>query len=210
MIHTRPQSPTMATTLLSYPAKEFESNNTKTLEFPTTPQHERQQPRRVRFATMEENDDGQPAPHKALTAQMIDHMWYNSKEIDQFKQDVRSVVIRKVKQQYVSDDELVGLGKYNPRRSEYKRSALYHILHAQSKSRDPNFIRAVSRRSTAWARAVANEQGLKDYCDVYDPLDDLLDFDTLESAMEENGDFKRMHENDDIQTPSFKRQRLSL
>ena len=149
---------------------------------------------------------------------MIEDMWFTYEEITKFKHDVRSLVIRKVQRNNNkgitnnddNDEEMSGLEKYNPQRSAYKKSALYHILNAQKKSRDPQFLRAVSRRSTAWARAIANEQGFKDYCAIYDPLDDLLDFENLDFMNDNRTDVtiqKRNHE-EGIQMSS-KRRRLS-
>jgi hypothetical protein len=152
---------------------------------------------------------------------MINDMWFTHEDITKFKHEVRSLVIRKVQnggtvpsteKEQENDDEMSGLEKYNPQRSAYKRSALYNVLHAQSKSRDPYFLRANSRRSTAWARAIANQQGFQDYCAVYDPLDDLLDFENS-NFLESNDDHssesphKRNHDEEEFQVFS-KRQRL--
>lgn len=209
MINTRPQSPTMAITTV-HPTKEFQSNHAEDLGFKSVPSHNHH--RRVRFSMNDENDS-QSAPHKELTAEMIDDLWYTEDEITEIKNNVRSLVIRNSQHKVNDEEEMAGLEKYNPQRSEYKKAALYHILRAQSKSRDPEFLRSVSSRSTAWARTVAADQGFHDYCEIYDPLDNLLDFDNLEPMMNFNDDnsptlHKRSHHDAEIPASS-KRQRLS-
>mmetsp|Transcript_39917 Transcript_39917/g.96307 ORF Transcript_39917/g.96307 Transcript_39917/m.96307 type:complete len:132 (-) Transcript_39917:101-496(-) len=99
-----------------------------------------------------------------------------------------------------------------PNARNTKKSAKYHILHAQKKSRDPEFIRSVSRRCTAWARAIAREQGFHDYCAVYDPLDGLLDLEDFDESFTNTMDEKKRIRDEEMtqEGPSSKRQRLLL
>jgi hypothetical protein len=155
--------------------------------------------RRVQFSNDE--NDAQSAPPKELSLEMIEVIWYSSQEIQHFKEEVRSMVLRHYYQQGETkneDDEMAGLEKYDPRRSKYKQSALYYTLQAQSQSRDPNFLRLVARRCTAWARTLATNQGFHDHCAVYDPLDTLFDVADFDSrAVNVNDDEKsRVSERD--------------
>jgi len=138
--------------------------------------------RRVQFSN--DGNDAQSAPPKELSSEMIEVIWYSSQEIQHFKEEVRSMVLRHYYQQGETkneDDEMAGLEKYDPRRSKYKQSALHYTLQAQSHSRDPNYLRSIARRCTAWARTLATNQGFHYYCAVYDPLDGLLDVADFES-----------------------------
>jgi len=131
--------------------------------------------RRVQFSNDE--NDTQSAPYEQLTSGMIEAAWYSCQEIQYFKEEVRSTVLRHYYQQGETkneDDEMAGLEKYGLRRSKYKKAALYYTLQAQCQSKDPDFVRSVTRRCTAWARTLATSQGFHDYCAVYDPLDGLL------------------------------------
>ncbi|CAJ1939297.1 unnamed protein product [Cylindrotheca closterium] len=164
MLNTRPQSPTMATNT----EKEHHSDTQDVL---LDSQEEETTSRRVRFS-VDENDT-QSAPNQELTAEMISELWYTHEEVTGFKQEIRTLVIRRMQKGSLTEDEMAGLEKYHPQRSEYKKSAKHHILHAQTKRRGPEFLRSISRRCTAWARAIATEQGFHDYCAVYDPWDGL-------------------------------------
>lgn len=128
--------------------------------------------RKVHFALNDETDS-RPAPHQELTTEMIEDMWYSPQYIDYFKQSAKYMVLNREK---LNEEELCmsGLERYLGKRSEYRRSALFYTLQAQRKTRNPEFIRAVSRRCTAWARSIATQQGFEDYCEVYDPLARLL------------------------------------
>lgn len=151
------------------------------------PQHqegraEHNKHRRVQFSNDENN--AQSAPHKELSSEMVEDIWYSSEEIQNFKEEVRSMVLQHYYKQGETkneNDEMAGLEKYDPRRSRFKQSALYYTLRAQRQSRDPKFLRSVARRCTAWARALATSQGFHDHCAVYDPLDGLLDVADFES-----------------------------
>ncbi|CAJ1965471.1 unnamed protein product [Cylindrotheca closterium] len=180
--------------------------------------------RRVHFSADE--NDSRSAPHEELTLEMIDDMWYTPQHIDHFKQSVKYIIYIILNKEKQSEDEHAetetsGLERYRPQRSEYKRSALFYTLHAQSKDRNPEFIRAVARRCTAWARSIATEQGFEDYCDVYDdPLDRLLadsnvSATLLEDYIESNDTTEKRRlrpvEDDDHESApaESKRQRLS-
>lgn len=132
--------------------------------------------RRVHFSVNDENDS-RSAPHQELTAEMINDMWYTPQNIDSFKENAKYAIVNQAKLSQMDDNEefsMSGLERYGRQRTEYKRSALYYTLDAQRKTRNPDFIRSVARRCTAWARSVAAQQGFEDYCDVYDPLSRLL------------------------------------
>lgn len=170
--------------------------------------------RHARFAV--DKIDSQSAPHRTLTSSMINEMWYTPKEIDEFKQDIRSIVIRRAHKggslAEDDEDEMAGLEKYSHQRSQYKKFAKYHTLNAQSKNRDPEFLRAVSRRFTAWATSIARDQGFQDYCAAYDPLDELLKLENFNSATKEISSLTtqtRIRAEESLIPPSSKRQRLS-
>lgn len=180
--------------------------------------------KRVRFQE-EQNEEGDlavmppslPGNNVLLTDEMCRELWYQQHEVDQMKADVRSAILRKMKDRSRSSsssnnadedknenkDELVGLHRYSPQRSQWKRSAIYYTLLAQKRqkylqklssspssttkdnndneSRDEqqqraeDFVRKVSMRCSAWAREMAVKQGFKDYCAVHDPLACLFD-----------------------------------
>lgn len=184
MLNTRPLSPTMETRP-TLSTKSHRGDDEKNITIPHSLPPE-QTVRSVHFSTDE--NDSQSAPHKELTTDMINGIWYNCDEIQQFKQEVRSIVIRHYQTTNgttpPTKNEIPELERYGPQRSEYKRFARHHIIQAQKHSRDPNYLRSVARRCTAWARAVATDRGFHDYCAVYDPLDGLLDtadFETIET-----------------------------
>lgn len=162
--------------------------------------------RHVHFATAAdhaaaENDSIVPPPMKELTLTMINDVWYTEEEITNFKRTAKRIVCTG---RIPEGDSVSGLERYQDiQRSKYKRSALYYILQAQQSSRNPEFIRAVSKRCTAWARHVAFNQGFAQYCQVYgDPLDTLL-LEDLECFENENN--KRGLEDEPL--PLSKRQK---
>ncbi|KAL3932771.1 MAG: hypothetical protein SGBAC_010696 [Bacillariaceae sp.] len=187
------------------PVKEYQRDDLAILDIPAVPKH--QSFRRVRFAA-DENDSQSPA-HRALTSEMISELWYTHEEVTKFKNDIRSLVIRQVQKGDLPKEEMMGLEKYNPQRSEFKKSAKYHILHAQRQNQDPEFLRSVSRRCTAWARAIARDQGFQDFCAVSDPLDGLLELENFESVMQEIATSTQKRNRDEESQPTSKRQRLS-
>jgi len=132
--------------------------------------------RRITFADPDE-DDSAPAPMKELTIEIINDVWYSLDELDYFKENVKRIVLsRKVPEGEASE----GLEKYDTRRMKFKFYALAYIMQAQREGCEPEFLRRVSRRCTAWARTTALNQGFHDFCEIYDPLDDLLELDSNE------------------------------
>mmetsp|Transcript_40961 Transcript_40961/g.98776 ORF Transcript_40961/g.98776 Transcript_40961/m.98776 type:complete len:213 (-) Transcript_40961:92-730(-) len=170
MLQARPLSPTIETIPTNHKKMNQVTSDKEEMKTATT---ENTNKRRVHFS--DDENDSQSAPHQELTLEMITDMWHTPEQINYFKQSAKYVILNKENLD-LHDDEFAisGLERYGPKRSEYKRSALFYTLHAQHKSRNPEFIRAVARRCTGWARSVATEQGFADYCDVYDPLARLL------------------------------------
>mmetsp|Transcript_8318 Transcript_8318/g.20029 ORF Transcript_8318/g.20029 Transcript_8318/m.20029 type:complete len:223 (-) Transcript_8318:45-713(-) len=177
--------------------------------------------RQVRFSNDE--NDTQNAPHEELSPEMINDMWYTHEEM---KHQVRSIVCRHLHCENFgwnsTTDNISALQRYSPQRSEYKQTTLRCILQAQNQSSDPDFIRSVSIQCTVRARALAANQGLEDYCEVYDPLDSLLGSASPEKEMDYGDDREQKnadapttkrkqedHPHDDARTEVAKRRRLS-
>jgi len=182
MINTRPLSPTM--TKKSVASTKGNKSAGNIISSCSLPQQGAEYSTNHRVQFSNDENDTHSAPHEQLSPEMIAATWYSYQEIQHFKEEVRSAVLRHYYQQGETkneDDEMAGLEKYDPQRSQYKQSALHYTLQAQSQSRDPSFLRSIARRCTAWARTLAINQGFNDYCAVYDPLDGLLDVADFES-----------------------------
>lgn len=131
-----------------------------------------------------ENDTQRSVTHKELTPDMIQELWYSQDDIERMKNEVRCLVCKQRQIMNTSAREATNdnssmsttsnLQRYGAQRSKYRRDTLQSILNAQNQNRDPEFLRQVSEQCTAWARALAANQGLEDYCEVYDPLDSLI------------------------------------
>jgi len=152
---------------------------------------------RVSFSADE--NDSQSAPNKELTCEMIQDMWYSSSELGGFKQEIKSILLQQCRRgvaSKASSDEFLGLERYEPKRDEFRRQAIYFTLQAQEKSKDSNFIRMVARKCTAYSRAVATKQGLVDYSVAYDSL----------YSLDTQGK-RRQHHGEECEGPRRKKQR---
>jgi hypothetical protein len=122
--------------------------------------------RKVHFAVHDDENDSVPSAMKELTDDIINDLWFTEQEIASFKNTAKMIVLSgKVPE----GETMAGLERYHDiRRYKYKKSALFYILQAQNTSKNPDFIRAVSRRCTVWARTVAEYQGFEHCCEVYE------------------------------------------
>eukprot|EP00980_Cylindrotheca_fusiformis_P002505 scaffold586_cov68-Cylindrotheca_fusiformis.AAC.14 len=167
---------------------------------------------------------------KELTLDIINDVWFTEEEIYNFKRTAKQIVYSG---QVPEGETLCGLERYRDiRRSKYKRAAIYYILQAAGADSTPvkptereqhsEFVCAVSKRCTAWARHIARTQGMEHYFEVYgekeeDPLDDLFAnfddyFDATTTTTTTSTDNKRamgQQEEEDIEPLPFKRQKLS-
>lgn len=149
----------------------------------TKPPKKRPRTKKVRFANeQEKNSDeskqsmtSRASQYKELPAGLTlascEELWYQNKEIDVFKSENRELIIFGKRK---DDDELGGLERFTPERSNLKKDAIKYVLIAQMQKRGFDFIREVARRCSARAVDTALVQGFKDFCEVYDPLASLF------------------------------------
>ena len=174
------------------------------LQVPTLPTKipASQSKRRVRFSEAE--NDSQSAPNKELTAEMKQEMWYTSTEISGFKKEAKCIIAQRYFElqtgvKTVDSENALGLERYEPKRDEFKRQAIYFTLQAQNKSKDPEFIRMIYHKCTAYSRAVASHQVLSDYGAAYDPL----------YSLDTQGK-RQQRDSDDCEQPRNKKQRTAI
>jgi hypothetical protein len=156
MINQRPFSPTMYKPTIKTEIEPYHE--------PSFFLHDKRQ-RKVHFAVHDDENDSFPSAMKELTDDIIIALWYTEQEITSFKITAKMIVLSG---NVPEGETMTGLERYHDiRRSKYKKSAIFYILQAQKASRNPDFIRAVSRRCTVWARTVAANQGFEHFCAVY-------------------------------------------
>lgn len=160
--------------------------------------------RRVHFSADE--TDSQSAPHEELTAEMIQDMWYTSAQISANKKEAKAIIrqryIQLATQGKVSEEVsemALGLERYEPKRDEFRRHAIYYTLQAQNKSKDPDFIRLIVRKCTAYSRAVATHQGLMDYESAYNT-----------SSLDTQGKKQQRDVDVECDEPRSKKQRIAV
>jgi len=110
------------------------------------------------------------SPHQELTEDLIQATWYSKKELISFQQ--KATLIMLLKQKYPNlaeeskyNESVMGLDRFDPKRSAYKRAAMNFTLQAQQKN--PDFLAAVARQCSSWARSAAIHQALVNYRDAY-------------------------------------------
>ena len=161
--------------------------------------------KRVHFSTDE--NDSQLAPHKELTSEMVQDMWYTSTEMDCLKEDVKSIILQRNRElaqvtKEVSENAL-GLERYETKRDEFRRAAIFYTLQAQKKSKDPTFIGLIAHQCTDFARAAATLQGMKDFGAAYDAT-------ALDSSLDTQRKITQRDEEEECtEPPSAKKQRTA-
>jgi hypothetical protein len=138
---------------------------------PDFAKHKRRQ-RRVRFnlEKIEISDNAAPPLMKELTIETVRQLWYSQGEILTFKQHAKAIVLHRKQ----TTEDTSGFERFDITRAKYKKTALHYVLLSQKVQRDPEFQSYISRRCTARAKIIALNQGLEDFCEVYDPLISLL------------------------------------
>jgi len=205
------------------------------------------QSRKVSFA---ENSTivGQSALFDELTEENCKQLWYQKDELSAMKKEVRFLLTQIghfpttlaqqqqkhniptvdqddfLRQFETEDQTLAGLGRFGFQRTQYKRSALYYVLAAQREylgKHKNEYLKAISRRCTGWARRVAAEEGFSVFCEVYgDPIENLLNASSWEEDLKSfNGSFAAVEEDtvtnssaerQETNDPPAKRQRISM
>eukprot|EP00339_Tiarina_fusa_P010705 CAMPEP_0117026668 /NCGR_PEP_ID=MMETSP0472-20121206/19586_1 /TAXON_ID=693140 ORGANISM="Tiarina fusus, Strain LIS" /NCGR_SAMPLE_ID=MMETSP0472 /ASSEMBLY_ACC=CAM_ASM_000603 /LENGTH=238 /DNA_ID=CAMNT_0004733743 /DNA_START=176 /DNA_END=892 /DNA_ORIENTATION=+ len=107
-----------------------------------------------------------------LTDETCAALWYQPEEIACLKHATRQIVL--YGQNFFGETDTSGLERYSVQRSHHKKEVLRYILMIHRMGKDADCLGGASRKSTAWASVVANQQGYRDYCDVYDPLHEFL------------------------------------
>jgi hypothetical protein len=119
-----------------------------------------------------EEDGGRP-PWRELTEGLCQTLWYTGSDINAMKQDAKRILLNRTE---ATEEDLVGLERFNVQRALWKRSAIQYVLMAQKQRKgDEDFLQGVSLRCSGWAREMAMKQGFRDYCAVHDPLASLFD-----------------------------------
>jgi hypothetical protein len=128
--------------------------------------------RRVRFNLEKSEivDYAAPPLMKELTIEIARQLWYSQEEILKFKQHAKTIILHRKQ----TTEDTSGFERFDITRAKYKKKALHYVLLSQKVQRDPEFQRYISRRCTARAKVIALNQGLEDFCEVYDPLISLL------------------------------------
>lgn len=139
----------------------------------------RRQSQKVRFAqngnNNENSNERNPKCSIIFHPPLFTALWYQRAEISAFKSDARNVILLGATRGDVCfEEELSGLERFNLQRSLGKKAAIQYVLLAQKKNKGPEFIRLVYEKCNAWAMEFAVDQGFKDFCQVYDPLESLL------------------------------------
>ena len=144
--------------------------------------------RRVSFFLPYNKDENRiPSDMKHVTLENTKNLWYTKEEILQFKKRTKTCVIERGLSD--NNNDYSGLERYlDPRRSKFKKSAVYYTLKSQSFNRDPEFTREVSRRCTSWAKKLAIQQGFEDFCSAY------AGESFLESSSNRNEDYEHSKE----------------
>jgi len=102
-----------------------------------------------------------------LVLETIVNLWYHKDEINAFKREVGSLLLKGNKRSVEEQDALCGLERHNYHRAMAKKQAVRKLVLSQKISRDPDFLQAVAARSSENARVVAFSQGFHDYCQAY-------------------------------------------
>mmetsp|Transcript_5060 Transcript_5060/g.12072 ORF Transcript_5060/g.12072 Transcript_5060/m.12072 type:complete len:206 (+) Transcript_5060:307-924(+) len=201
MILPRPLSPTFETSSAFSSSKVTILSQNVMLQVPTI----KVPPRRVSFSSDE--NDSQSAPHKELTSEMIQDIWYNAEEMRGFKKQAKSIILQRYQQPQTAqeeetDENALGLERYEPKRDEFRRAAIFYTVQAQNKSKDPEFIRLIAHKCTDFARAAAVHQGMKDFAAAYYPLF------SLDTQGNNNKRQQQCNEESCTQQPPAKKQRM--
>lgn len=107
-----------------------------------------------------------------LTDDIIQSLWWKNAELLQMKRHSRQLMI--APDRVLDKDELLGLDRFTPERGAYKKRAIRIVLLAQRQLRLHNFsndpeeyIRAVSRRCSHWARNTSHGIGQRVFQELY-------------------------------------------
>jgi len=113
--------------------------------------------------------EGCPSMFETLTLEDIERLWYCENDMVAAKELTRALLMGTAQETPEVESETgLGLRKYSAERSQYKRSALWHIMAAtRDPSKNPEFVRAVSERCSWWSRQVAYGEGLSLHADIY-------------------------------------------
>jgi hypothetical protein len=131
--------------------------------------------RRVQF--FEARIVGMITPHSCLTDEERSQIWYQQQELDEFKNEARSLCrdMRDQKTRIADNsqvDDVTGRGLEHRvciKRQRNKALAVRCILKTQDRNKDPSFIAMISEKCTLWAKEVAVAEASRDYCRVYCP-----------------------------------------
>ena len=116
-------------------------------------------------------------PNSSLTEEERNERWYQPQELDDFRNEARSLC-REIRDQQTGGSNAAEMGDFPNRGLEHrvcikrqrnKAIAVRCIIKAQDRNRDPSFIAMIAEKCTLWAKEVAAVEASRDYCIVYCP-----------------------------------------
>jgi hypothetical protein len=134
----------------------------------------------VRF--QEENTTFIPPLLSELTLDQAEKLWYQRSDIAAFKCHVQKLLLQG-RNQYDHQEDRSGLERFNLDRSLHKKRTNHCVVQAWKKRKvlshattigSPEIVSQIYRNHSAVSTELALEQGLEDFCQVYDPFESLL------------------------------------